>query len=393
MLILFYVLAGLLVLQSLYALGDGFRFLDYVRRSKKHEPPPYAPPVSVLCPYKGLEEGFEKNIQALFNQDYLDYELIFALAEESDAARAVLERLIRESNRPARILIVGKPAGRGEKVNNLLRALAAVRKESEVLVFVDSDARPPVGWLRALVAPLAEAGVGATTGFRWYLPVRGGFASALESAWNAPIATLLGDHAHNFCWGGSTAIRRETFAAVRAADFWRGAVSDDYALTRALRAARRRILFVPSCLIPTHHDASLGEFLDWSTRQIILTRIYAPHLWHLALASHLLYCGTFLYGFLLAPMNPSRALAILALLAAITLLGMAKGGLRWWAVREALSEAREAVDRYWWVWTLLAPIVPWVLLYNLFASALTRRITWRGLTYELRSPEETIVLN
>ena len=95
MLTLFYVLAFLLAVQSLYALREGFAYLGYVRRSRKRELPPYVPPASLLCPCKGLDQGFEENIRALLAQDYPDYEIIFALADETDPTRIVLERLVR----------------------------------------------------------------------------------------------------------------------------------------------------------------------------------------------------------------------------------------------------------------------------------------------------------
>ena len=60
-------------------------------------------------------------------------------------------------------------------------------------VRVDSDARPRNDWLRLLVAPLADEGMGAATGYRWFIPNKGGFASRLRSVWNASIASALGE--------------------------------------------------------------------------------------------------------------------------------------------------------------------------------------------------------
>jgi len=36
--------------------------------------------------------------------------------------------------------------------------------------------------------------------------------------------------------------------------------------------------------------------------------------------------------------------------------------------------------------------VPWLMAFNFLYSAVTRRLTWRGVTYELRSPWETVVV-
>jgi cellulose synthase/poly-beta-1,6-N-acetylglucosamine synthase-like glycosyltransferase len=67
-----------------------------------------------------------------------------------------------------------------------------VSAESEVFVFVDSDARPGADWLRNLIAPLQDKTIGCATGYRWFVPQRGGFSTALRSVWNASIASHLG---------------------------------------------------------------------------------------------------------------------------------------------------------------------------------------------------------
>jgi hypothetical protein len=58
---------------------------------------------------------------------------------------------------------------------------------------------------------LNERGVGAATGFRWYVPMQGGLAAWLLSAWNASILSTLGERS-GLAWGGATAIQRDNFA-------------------------------------------------------------------------------------------------------------------------------------------------------------------------------------
>jgi len=116
-----------------------------------------------------------------------------------------------------------------------------------VLVFVDTDARPTKSWLKQLVAPLADETLGASTGYRWFIPERGGLASRLRSVWNASVASALGsDTSKNFCWGGSTAIRRTTFTKLGVSNCWRGTVSDDFTITRVLKEAKLPIHFTPT---------------------------------------------------------------------------------------------------------------------------------------------------
>lgn len=395
MLTLFFVLAGLVALQSLIALQDGPRFLAFVRRRLSQAVPDFAPPTTLICPCKGLDSDLEANLLALVEQDHLELEVIFVVADAADPARPVCERLASSSRGRARVVVAGPTAGRGEKVNNLLAGVAAARAKSEVFVFADSDGRPARHWVRTLVAHLAEPEVGAASTFRWYLP-DGSFLSALQSAWNAPAVTYMGEWQRNFCWGGGTALRRRTFEEIDARRYWAGCVSDDYMLTRALRAAGRRIVFVPQCLVVTHHPTTWRRLLEWTTRQIILTRVYEPRLWWPALGIHVFYCGVFLFGAALAAGRLATSwwtsAAILMTLAAIAALAVAKGVFRLASVLLLLPEHRDELRRTWWSPTLVAAVVPWLMALNCALSALTRRITWRGVTYELRSPWETRVL-
>lgn len=397
MLTLFFVLAGLLALQSLIALQDGPRFLAFVRRRLAQPLPLYTPPATIVCPCKGLDADLETNLRALLAQEYPDCEVIFVMAAGDDPARSVCERIARESRsqRLVRVVIAGPPSGRGEKVNNLLAGVAAARRESEVFVFADSDGRPAPDWVRTLVAHLAEPEVGAASTFRWYIP-DGDFLSGLQSAWNAPAVTYMGEWQRNFCWGGGTALRRQTFEEVEARRYWAGCVSDDYMLTRALRDHGRRIVFVPQALVATHHPTTAAKLWEWTLRQILITRVYEPRLWWPATGVHVFYCGVHLYGLALAAValasSWQTSAAILATVGAMSAITVAKGVYRLAAVLLLLPAHREELRRTWWSPTLQAALVPWLLAANFVASAFTRRLTWRGVTYELRSPWETRVL-
>ena len=172
-------------------------------------------------------------------------------------------------------------------------------------------------------------------------------------------------------------------------------MSDDYAVTRAVREAHGHIRFEPRCLVASREESSFAEFLRWANRQIVITRVYAPRLWWFGLFSHLLYALTFLLGMglLACPAAPFQARAAIALaLVGILALGMAKGHVRTVVAHRLFpgdfpSPSRLAA-RYW----QLAPLVPWVMLYNFVFAGFTRRIDWRGTGYELISMNEVRVL-
>jgi len=396
MLLIFYLLATLQILMGIYALWEGVRWLSMARRRLRSHPGFYAPSVALICPCKGAEPGLEENLAALTTFDYPNYEVFFILAHADDPAYVLARRVADRSKIPTHIVIAGPPDACGEKVNNLRVAVEQLPDNFEVLVFTDSDGSPGRPWLRQLVAPLADAKLGAATTFRWYLPDRGGFWSALGAAWNAPIVTFLGEHGQNFVWGGGTAIRRKVFDEVGALEFWRGSVSDDYSLTLALRQAGRRIHFVPECLVPTLHDADFHRLIEFTNRQIIITRVYAPRLWTMATLAHLLYCSTLLLGIGLtfaAWLTGGPGVHLLLLALVVAFLAAAKGYLRLVAVSELLPAWKEKLLAYGWAWTLLAPLVPFLYLWNSLVAAFTRRIVWRGIRYELVSAHHTRILS
>lgn len=396
---IFLVLGTLLAVQSALSLQDGVRFLRYVRKRRDAPLDDYAPPAAVIVPCKGVGEGFDENIRRFLTQDYERYQLILVVASEKDPAFVRLETLLKSppsgSSAMPSLIVAGYSESRGEKVHNLLRGLAAVAPDTEVLAFADADARPGSDWLRALVAPLRDSSVTVSTGFRWYLPGVS-FASQLRAAWDTSIATLLGDHDHNFAWGGSMALRAAEFKRLQVAEkYWAHTVSDDYAVTRAAREARGRIRFEPRCLLASREDSSFAEFLRWANRQIIITRVYARPLWRLGLLAHGFHCSTFLAGLalLVLPGVPLAARALIAaLLAAVVVLNMAKGWLRAMVARELFPAEGATFERLNSRYSQLAPLVPWVMCFNFIVAGLTRRIEWRGTHYELRSENEVRVL-
>lgn len=389
----FQFLALLLLAQSAGALGAVVRFAHYAarRRALHHR---YQPKAVVIVPCRGLEPGLEDNIRALCAQDYREYELIFVTESDADPAHALLSRVIRQCRRPAWLIVAGEASEQGQKIHNLQAAidmLNSLDRRAEVLVFADSDARPSRNWLSELVAPLDERRVGATTGFRWYLPERGGLWSVLLSVWNASALSLLGERS-SFAWGGATAIRRENFDRLRIRDLWTGAISDDYVLTRAVQEAGQRIKFVPACLVATHADADFRDLVEFTTRQIRITRVYAPRVFKLALATNVLYNVTVWGG--LAWVAASTAggrfpQVIGALLALVLAMGAAGSWIRVGVAARILHDHHAGIVRKRWAYVFLGPLASLLYCVNLVASAGSRRIVWRGIGYELISPSET----
>ncbi len=397
----FYFFAAIVLLQSILSLRGGMRFFAFIRREVEAKRPLYMPFATVCVPCRGLDQGLRQNLAPLFAQHYPAYEIIFVSDRADDPALGVADWLMNECENPGvvrvRFVDAGRASESGQKVHNLRAAVAEADPASEVFVFVDTDARPHEGWLRALVAPLEDELVGATTGYRWFFPGRGGFASHLRSVWNASIASALGaDDKSNFCWGGSTAIRRRMFERLEMSERWRGTLSDDYALTRALREERPRIRFVPDCLTASIEDCTFTELLEFTTRQIKITRVYAPHLWKLVLVSNLLFVLIFYGGIVLACVRAALGLSWdwpLAFVSLLFLLGAWKAFFRLRAVALVLEDYHAELQAGMWAHLTLWPLTAVLYLYNALAAAFSRRLNWRGIVYELKSPTETDIIS
>ena len=69
------------------------RVLAFSRRAWPAQAP--TPPVTVLKPVCGMEEGLYENLRSFCEQDYPEYQVIFGVSDPNDPALAVIEKLIR----------------------------------------------------------------------------------------------------------------------------------------------------------------------------------------------------------------------------------------------------------------------------------------------------------
>jgi len=383
------VLACLALLANLASLRQGFLLRRGVRVGMRMALGAYLPRVAVLLPVRGLDPGFDENVRALLSQEYPRYRLVVIsdLAEDPAALR-ILE-LARERPHVPVESLVADPSGMGGKVNALRTALARVAPEDEVIAFADADIRPAVDWLRQLVQPLADVTVGASTGFRWYVPSRPTFWSLVRSEWNAVSANVLFDGRRNYTWGGSSAIRVEHLPRLHLEERWREVLSDDLIVTEAVRAAGLRIAYAPAALVATVEDADRGTCVEWCLRQMMMATLYLPLVRRYAATAFAVFDGAVLLGIVSLSLAPllSWTYLVPAGLFLITLPAtVAKASLR----RRAFLSASPSVSRLWKVSATRAAVaalaVPWLMVWGLAKTRRQTAIRWRGRTYDVRDP-------
>jgi ceramide glucosyltransferase len=122
----------------------------------------FVPPVSLLKPVRGVDFGSWENFMSFCQQDYPEYEILFAVKDETDPAVPLIQRLAAEfPERRIRLLFRAEQIGSNRKVN--AQILMAREARHEILVLTDGDVRVGPNYLREVVAPYADPKVGVVT--------------------------------------------------------------------------------------------------------------------------------------------------------------------------------------------------------------------------------------
>lgn len=373
-----------------YLLLGTWRYRRFLLRSR--EPATgYAPKAALLVPIRGLDPGLSDHLDRLFELDYPDYEVVFGVADLADEARPLLERACRLHGGRARLVVAGTSLECSSKLHNLLQCQAAVSPDVEVLAVVDGDVQVHRGLLRALVAPLADPFVGATTGYRWLVAEEPTLARTVANLTNAAGAVSF--WLSNNVWGGAMAMRRRTFEALGVARVWNRVVSDDLTLRSLVRRNGMRVESVPAALLVSQQEYDWRSYWEFLVRQLVIARVYAPLLWWQVVALYVVTSGAMLCG---AAGGLSRLLGGHAglPLAALPLCGLyvLQGWLAVGGGETALRRRGEAFPVLPRAGLVLYPLAVLVGCAQVLASAARRQICWRGIVYRMPSRHRTEVI-
>ena len=209
-------------------------------------PAEFAPPISILKPIHGLDRETYENYASFCAQDYPEFEILFCVSDEKDPAIPVIEQVIRDfPRRSIRLLIGSEPIGASDKVNKLCRMASEARYDT--LLVSDSDVRVGPGFLRAVVAPFADANVGGVTCLYRGL-TDGSFAADIEALGNttdfAPgvlVAWMLGGERLDFMLGAVMVTTKRHLSAIGGFEAFADYFCDDYELGNRLAARGLRV--------------------------------------------------------------------------------------------------------------------------------------------------------
>lgn len=235
-----------------------------------------APPISVLKPLHGVDDGLEENLRTFFEQDYPGFEILFAVRHAGDPAIAVAERLrARYPHVPSRLLVTGEPPYPNAKVYSLQLMLAEARHD--LLVMSDSDIRVTPGMLAVMAAEFQDAALGLATCPYRAVPGRSPWSTLEAIGLNTEfisgilVARML--DGMRFALGPTIAARRSTLAKIGGFDAVKDYLAEDFVMGRL--AAERGDGVILSSYVIEHRIgaqpflANLKHRLRWhrSTRR------------------------------------------------------------------------------------------------------------------------------
>jgi ceramide glucosyltransferase len=234
------------------------------------------PPISILKPLAGVDDGLEDNLRSFFEQKYPYFEILFAVRSASDPAIEVTERLrARYPAIPSRLIVTGEPPYPNAKVYSLDLMLAAA--SHDLIVMADSDIRVKPSMLTTVAAEFADPAVGMSTCPYRAVPGRS-FWSTLEAVGlntefigGVLVARML--DGMKFALGPTIVARRATLAGIGGFDAVKDFLAEDFVMGN--QAAERGYGVILSSYVIEHRIgaqklvANLRHRLRWnrSTRR------------------------------------------------------------------------------------------------------------------------------
>lgn len=348
-------------------------------------------PATVVAPVKGAGPDLPDFVRRLRHLAYADYRVVAVVESDDDPAVPILRAGAAAPGGAAmEVLTAGLARARGQKVHNLLHALDRLDDRTEIVAFVDADTLPEPDWLTRLARPLLrDRTVAASTGHRWIVPRGDDLPSAVVAAAGASLLTL--PRMWDIAWGGTLAMRRDTLDLLDLGTSLGGAVVDDCAITRLLRARGARIFTSRELVVRSPVEHSWSSAFAFARRQHMFVRFYLPAFRWTSLAALTLPVVAGASAVVLALSGDPAAAAVLAVAAA---LGQVRSILRdrirdrlWGPAAGALPRRARRVERW------MAPV--WVTFHAAAAwsAGVSRHLRWAGVVYRVVGHNETRIVS
>jgi ceramide glucosyltransferase len=326
------------------------------------------PPITIMKPLSGLDEGLYENLRSFFEQDYPLFELLFAVGHIEDSAVQIARKVMDEfQDVPARLIAVGESPSPNAKVFSLCRMLELARYE--IIVMADSDTRVDSGFLRVMAAEMKDD-VGLVT-----CPYR---AVAGNSSWTRLEAIGLNTEflggvlvarllmGMDFALGPAIAARKTVLEEIGGLARLQNYLAEDFVMGNLVAASGHRVILssyrIEHRIGSQGFKANLEHRLRWARSTRRSRRIgYLGLLFTYPLALSLLLCAVHPQWF---------PLAIVALLF--------RAAAAWAVAVDVLHDPLTCGN--WW----LVPVQDLISFAVWVGGFFGRSISWRGRRYSIQ---------
>jgi ceramide glucosyltransferase len=338
-----------------------------VLRSHLSAPPPRPlaqPPISILKPLCGVDDGLRENLESFAALDHPAYEVLLGLRDASDPARALAAEAAERWPGRFRVVLQRGAPGVNPKVNQLVTL--AAEAQHPILVVSDSNVRVQPSYLSEIAALLADPGVGLVTHLIAGVGERraGSLLENLHFAGTiapgiAAAKRLLG---RDVVMGKSMAFRREDLAALGGFEAVKDVLAEDYVLGLMVPSRLgKRVALACRPVQNVSREKRVAGFVARCQRWSVLQRkLVGPWLY----ASQVVLNPVFLAAIALALAPGRAALAAFAVVAVAKALldGRAARALRpggFSAAQLLASPAKDLVFGAAWAAGFLEDTVDW----------------------------------
>jgi ceramide glucosyltransferase len=338
----------------------------------------FEPPVSLLKPLHGAEPGLEAHLATFFQQQYPTYEIIFCARQPDDAGLLTARKVASQfPDVPVQFLSSGEPTMPNAKILSLEKmALAA---KYDLLIISDSDVRVDFNYVRDVIAPFADATVGAVTCLYRGVAAQGGIWSKIEAAamsieMSAGVLVAEMLEGMKFALGPTMAIRRSCLNQIGGFLPMGDYCADDFLLGNWVAERGHRVILSQHVIDHLVLHAGFWPSMQHQARWMKSTRFSRPK-GHLGTALTFSVPFGVLTAVSLSALRPSHwlPLAGAALLWSVGTRMLLAFAVSHWVVRE--KTPRQSI--------LLYPVRDLLAIFFWLASYCSRKVLWRSEIYRL----------
>lgn len=358
--------------------------------------------VVVIC-VRGCDPSLESCLIGVLNQNYANYSVQMIVDHQSDQAWDFVQD-IKSKHDDRGILSIVEMQNPLEtcslKCSGIVQAIGIIDKQTKYVAFLDADVAPHRDWLAELTGPLLDPEVGGVTGNQWFEPDAGsGVGSLLRSTWNAGALVPTIFFANP--WAGSFAMTLQNILDSGLVEIWSQSVVDDGPIKKTINDIGLRVEFAPSLIMVNRESCTFGFTNRWVTRMLTWSRLYESTFF-LSIIHAVFSNSVMIANFVILVLTILTGSITATLIAVVALLGSG------WMCAKSYQLTRRCVTRSCQLrGQTLAPLKHRRFLGVLATVAMThliygvscvraifvRRISWREITYELKSSNKIKRLN